>query len=142
LALQFLVLLGNRDSDGLAFLVMIIVTAAVAARSYGLATHLPWIPRIPLPGSGVGGSAKPSRPSGPTRGPKPQRRRRRSAGGGTPGSVVDGPWTPPTPPRAGPDAIAAQAELDALLDKISDGGLDSLSNDEKRRLNELSKRLR
>ena len=32
--------------------------------------------------------------------------------------------------------------LYVLLDKISDGGLDSLSNEEKRRLNELSKRLR
>ena len=65
---------------------------------------------------------------------------RRRADGGS--SVVEGPWTPPPPPRAGPEAMAAQAELDALLDKISDGGLDSLSNEEKRRLNELSKRLR
>lgn len=58
LGLQFLVLLGNRDSDGLAFLVMIIVTAGIAARSYGLATHLPWIPRLPLPGSGAPGASK------------------------------------------------------------------------------------
>ena len=34
------------------------------------------------------------------------------------------------------------AELDALLDKISANGLDSLNADEKRRLNDLSKRLR
>ena len=40
------------------------------------------------------------------------------------------------------DAAAAQVELDELLDKISATGLDSLSTDEKRRLNELSKRLR
>lgn len=135
IGLQFLVLLGNRDTDGLIFLTMIIATAGLAARSYGLATHLPWIPRIPLPGSG----ALASKPSGPTRGPKPSRRRRRSDSGS---SVVEGPWTPPPPPRAGPEAMADQAELDALLDKISDGGLESLSNQEKRRLNELSKRLR
>jgi hypothetical protein len=135
--LQFLVLVGNRDSDGLIFLIMIIVTAGIAARSYGLATHLPWIPRIPLPGSG----ATSSKPSGPTRGPKAPRRKRR-AGGKLGGDVVEGPWTPPPPPRPGPDAVAAQAELDSLLDKISAGGLESLSSDEKRRLNELSKRLR
>ncbi|MFZ9016490.1 MAG: DUF6576 domain-containing protein, partial [Ilumatobacteraceae bacterium] len=40
------------------------------------------------------------------------------------------------------DTAAAQAELDVLLDKISASGLESLSTDEKRRLNELSKRLR
>jgi hypothetical protein len=132
--LQFLVLLGNRDTDGLIFLLMIIATAGVAARSYGLATHLPWIPRIPLPGSGAAGASSSAAP----RRSKPGRRR----GRGSSGSVVEGPWTPPAPPRPGPDAQAAQAELDALLDKISDGGLDSLSSEEKRRLNELSKRLR
>ena len=35
-----------------------------------------------------------------------------------------------------------QAELDGLLDKVSSQGLDALSSDEKKRLNELSKRLR
>jgi len=40
------------------------------------------------------------------------------------------------------EAAAAQVELDALLDKISATGLESLTSDEKRRLNELSKRLR
>ena len=42
----------------------------------------------------------------------------------------------------GPETAAAQAELDRLLDKISADGLDSLSAEEKQRLNELSKRLR
>ena len=58
-------------------------------------------------------------------------------------TVVDGPWSTPSAPAANPqETAAAQAELDALLDKISAGGLDSLSANEKRRLNELSKRLR
>ena len=35
-----------------------------------------------------------------------------------------------------------QAELDGLLDKISAQGLEALSSDEKKRLNELSKLLR
>ena len=62
--------------------------------------------------------------------------RRRSA------QVVEGPWSAPLPPQSTADAAAAQVELDALLDKISATGLDSLTTDEKRRLNELSKRLR
>ncbi|HBU74937.1 MAG TPA: rhomboid family intramembrane serine protease, partial [Acidimicrobiaceae bacterium] len=37
---------------------------------------------------------------------------------------------------------ALQNELDVLLDKVSSSGLDALSSDEKKRLNELSKRLR
>ena len=61
-----------------------------------------------------------------------------------PPGVVEGPWKAPPPPPStpSPDTLAAQAELDALLDKISAGGLDSLSADEKKRLNELSKKLR
>ncbi|MDJ0771052.1 MAG: rhomboid family intramembrane serine protease [Ilumatobacter sp.] len=133
--IQVLQLLGIRDTDGLAFLAVLIATSGLAARSFGLATHLPWIPKLPFPGSGDG-SSRSSRSSRTSRPAKSRARRR----GGS--KVVEGPWTPPTPPTPGPDAMAAQAELDALLDKISDGGLDSLSHDEKRRLNELSKRLR
>jgi hypothetical protein len=51
-------------------------------------------------------------------------------------SVVTGPWGGP------PTNAADQHELDALLDKISAQGIDSLSKGEKQRLNELSKRLR
>ena len=46
------------------------------------------------------------------------------------------------PAASSADTAALQAELDALLDKISSSGLDSLTNAEKQRLNELSKRLR
>jgi len=38
--------------------------------------------------------------------------------------------------------LADQAALDGLLDKIAAGGMDALTADEKRRLNELSKRMR
>ncbi|MDQ3469002.1 MAG: hypothetical protein M3487_04420, partial [Actinomycetota bacterium] len=47
----------------------------------------------------------------------------------------------PQPPVS-PEALADQDALDALLDKIAAGGMDSLSGDEKRRLNDLSKRMR
>ena len=124
--LEVLQLIGLRNERGIIFLFVSIVTAALAARSFGLATSLPWIPKIPLPGSG-------------TRSSKPAR----SSSRGARRTVVDGPWTPPPPPRAAsPDAAAAQVELDALLDKISESGIESLSAAEKRRLNDLSKRLR
>lgn len=132
--LQILVLVGTRDGAGLIFLLVLIATAAVAARSFGLASSLPWIPALPLPEALSG-----TRSSGPRRSSKGKVRGRRS------NKVVDGPWAAPAPPRPAvpsPDAVAAQAELDNLLDKISASGLESLSADEKRRLNELSKRLR
>ena len=44
-------------------------------------------------------------------------------------------------PPSGPSP-ADQVELDSLLDKIGATGMDSLTNDEKKRLNDLSKRLR
>lgn len=130
--LQILQLAGNRNGAGLVFLLVLLGTAGLAARSFGLATQLPWIPKLPMPGTGAERSSSP--------------KRRRSSGTATSTrsrqTVVEGPWTAPPPPRPSPDAVAAQAELDGLLDKISAGGLDSLTSDEKRRLNDLSKRLR
>jgi membrane associated rhomboid family serine protease len=127
--LEFLQLVGDRDGRGLIFYLITFVVAAIAARTIGLFDAYPWIPAIPLPRRG---HHRPTRSSsGRTKAP--------SRGSG---QVVEGPWSAPPPPRPSPDAAAAQAELDSLLDKISATGLDSLTADEKRRLNELSKRLR
>jgi membrane associated rhomboid family serine protease len=134
--IQVLQYLGNSQEERILLLFVSIATAALAARSFGLATSLPWIPKIPLPGSGGGG-----------------RRRRAGRRRGAGGSVVSGPWagpsTPPRPPSALPQppgpprpADGDQVELDALLDKISDLGMDGLTSEEKRRLNDLSKRMR
>jgi hypothetical protein len=129
--LQVLQLVGVRNGAGLIFLFVLLATAGLAARSFGLATQLPWIPKLPMPGAGVERSSSP--------------KRKRSGGTTTKArarqTVVEGPWAAPSTTPS-PDAAAAQAELDILLDKISASGLDSLSSDEKRRLNELSKRLR
>ena len=128
------------NGDGLTgmvvFEILAIVVGLVAGRSLGLATGWP-IPHVPLGDIGTDrrrttrrAASGSSRPSGGR--PLPGR-----------GSVVEGPWTAPPPPRRDTaDDRATQAELDTLLDKISQSGLDSLSADEKRRLNELSKRLR
>jgi membrane associated rhomboid family serine protease len=118
---------GDNQDGMVVFVLFVIAASMVAGRSLGVANAWP-IPHIPLGGSSRKSHRRPARP-------------RRSSARSTAQTVVEGPWTA-TPPRSTPDATAAQAELDVLLDKISASGLDSLSSDEKRRLNELSKRLR
>jgi hypothetical protein len=110
-----------------------------AGRSLGMATGWP-IPHIDLSGIGSG-SSSPTR-TNKSRGPKRKRSKGPKSSGGM--KVVDGPWQnapAPTAPPVGPSP-ADQAELDGLLDKIGESGMDSLSGAEKKRLNDLSKRLR
>jgi hypothetical protein len=132
--LEILQLIGLRNERGIVFLLISIATAMVAARSYGLAEALPWIPALPLPGAAPRSSAPARQRRTPA--PKPQRP------AAPRGRVVEGPWSGSAPAPSPADAAAAHAELDVLLDKISATGLDSLTAEEKRRLNELSKRLR
>jgi membrane associated rhomboid family serine protease len=131
-------LVGDRFWGTLTLMLLVIAMALVMVRQWGFVTRLSFIPRV-----GGGGG----RPNPPRRGPAPPRATARRAKGDRGdrrqrGRVVEGPWSAPTPPRSDADAAVDQMELDALLDKISAGGLDSLSTAEKRRLNELSKRLR
>ena len=131
--IQVLQYLGLRQEDRLVLLFVTIATAALTARSMGLAQSLPWIPKIPWPASG-GGNRRRRPSSGVAATSWPGRGRRRHEAGPTRGA------TPlPQPPMP---SEHDQAELDSLLDKISANGMDGLSADEKRRLNELSKRLR
>lgn len=141
--LQLLQFTGERAAGGILFLLTSVATALSAGRSLGLATAWP-IPHIPLgPGSSGGGSSRSSksRRSKPTKPKRPKR-------GGASQRVVEGPWRKdkdasiPVPPTPTGQLPADQAELDGLLDKISDQGMDALSSTEKERLNELSKRLR
>lgn len=147
--IEFIQLLGDRDEKSIVFRLVSFAVAGVTARTMGLATNLAWIPALPI---GVAQSGRGAR----RRAPKPARRRPKGSGGqrGESGEVVAGPWTSsthfgpvgagplPQPPASSADAAADQAELDRLLDKISQAGMDGLSSDEKRRLNELSKRMR
>lgn len=136
LGLEFLQLLSMRNTRGMIFTIVTLATAAVLARSYGLIPSLAkYVPTLPVPGS----DAAPRRQR-PQKAPKPSGGPRRTGR-----TVVDGPWSGPSPGAAAQpvsDKLALQAELDGLLDKISANGIDSLTGDEKRRLNELSKRLR
>ncbi len=129
--IDFVQLAGDRLWGTLLLDALIVVTAAIVMRQFGyLGDTLGWVPQL----GGHGRHSKPTRSaSGRT---KPARR------SGSGNRVVEGPWASPVPPASPQEVAAAQAELDDLLDKISAGGLDSLTADEKRRLNELSKRLR
>jgi hypothetical protein len=123
---------GTGANGQVIFLLVSIAVALVAGRSLGLATGWP-IPHLPLDGIGTGSSGRSRRKSKP----KPKR----ATGSSKSGGVVQGPWkNAPAPPP--PPSPADQIELDALLDKIGANGMDSLTGAEKKRLNDLSKRLR
>jgi hypothetical protein len=110
--------LGNRDWRLLVNFLLGLVVTAVIARSMGLLAELTWVPNLAV-----------------HRRPKKAKRNKRAGGEGT---VVAGPWNPtPTPPVS-----RDQAELDALLDKISATGLDSLTDQERQHLLVLRDRLR
>jgi hypothetical protein len=124
---DLLELSGARAGDQLLFYVISLAIAAIAARSIGLLAAYPWIPAVPI---GDGNRSRPVRAARPPRRPR----------SGRP-TVVEGPWGTAS---AVPDrtSMTDQAELDSLLDKIAASGMDSLSGEEKRRLNDLSKKLR
>lgn len=133
IGIDVLRIIGDRLWGSLVMLTASILLAFVAMRQWGFLERISFIPNL---GQG--------RPHPPRRGPAPPRQtsRRASTERRKSGQVVEGPWSAPAPPRSSAEVAAAQAELDLLLDKISATGLDSLSSDEKRRLNDLSKRLR
>jgi hypothetical protein len=110
--------LGNRDWRLLVNFLLGLVVTALIARAMGLMAELTWVPNLAI-----------------RRRPKKAKRTKRPGGEGT---VVAGPWNPtPTPPVS-----RDQAELDALLDKISATGLDSLTDQERQHLLVLRDRLR
>jgi len=121
---------GNDQNGQILFLLISVAVALVAGRSLGLATGWP-IPHLPLTGTG-----QPRRRA--SKQSKPSRR-------GSSPRVVQGPWKnapAPAPPSSPAPSPADQIELDSLLDKIGAQGMDSLTGAEKKRLNDLSKRLR
>ena len=122
--IDILQLLGDRQSEYLIVYLASIITAVWTARSMGLLTDFQWLPQIKLP--------KKQRRKGSIRGGVSSR------GKNTGQVVVDGPW--PTTPVYRP--MQDQAEVDQILDKIALVGMDGLTADEKKRLNDASKRLR
>ena len=135
--IQVLQYLGYDESERILLLFVTIATAAPDGPQHGPRREPPVDPQDPVPGDRGGRRSA----SGGRRG---QRRwRRRSSPGRGAASSGGGPARgAPLPQPPGPAAPMDQAELDALLDKISGLGMDGLSSDEKRRLNDLSKRMR
>lgn len=128
LGLNVLQYVGLGDWDQLALLLAVVGMALVGARSFGV-SEIEWIPRIPLPG------ASPSRRREPkTRRPKAKAPKRKRGGRRGSGEVI------PISSSRSLDELLAQAELDMLLDKISASGLDSLTPDERQRLDDHSRR--
>lgn len=115
--LDVLQYMGNRFFGALLVELGAIIVGTITARQYGMLADLQFIPRF-------GGRKKVAR--------APRRRAVQSP------TVVAGPWGGVEPAHT----VADQMELDGLLDKISAHGIDSLSRNEKTRLNELSKKLR
>jgi hypothetical protein len=115
--LPVLAMIGNRDWLGLLHFLLGLVLASLLATWVGLLQDYSFIPRLDR-------SSRPRRPR-----PAPRSR-------GQMGTVTQGPWL--SSGGVGSD----QARLDALLDKISEGGMESLSVKERKELLELRRRLR
>lgn len=143
-AMNLLGIIGQRAWADLVLLVLVIAVGLFGARQRGMAEELTFIPRFsflsggPVSPYGEIGSARPKR-SRPKRGGRGGRGAAHP--GTTPGSgtVVSGPWG--TIAGSGPTPLE-QAELDSLLDIISERGVDSLTPYERQRLDELRRRLR
>lgn len=116
IGLQVINDLGYRNWLLLINLFLGLVVAGMIARSLGLLAEIRWVPKLALPRR------------------QPKRRTRRDVGP----TVVTGPWQAPAQPPVSRD----QAALDALLDKISAGGMDSLTTEERDQLLVLRDRLR
>ena len=128
-AIDVLRLTGSRLWAQLVLECLVIVVACVGARQLGMVETLTFIPRV-ASAAKQPRSARPGRRSG-GKGPKVARSRRSQSP-----TVVTGPW------GSSGHTPLEQAELDVLLDKISEGGIDSLNSAERQRLQILSKRLR
>jgi membrane associated rhomboid family serine protease len=119
--IELLQKIGDRDGDGLIVYVATIAAAIWVARSFGMLVAFQWLPQIKNP------FARRKKPTGA------------KVRSNTASVVVDGPW-PTSPPMYTP--MQDQHEVDQILDKIAVVGMDGLTADEKKRLNEASRRLR
>ena len=169
IALDVLQYLGDRLWLAIVFELVVAGLALVLLRSFGFGDGVAWVPKVPLPSFivGPGGRAKSrtarspgtSRFGGTARNPArtgntgskgtpaagPGRRGRSGAkapgasgsSGDTAGGVVTGPWE-----GSSSAPVVNELEVDRILDKIAANGMASLSADERRALEEASRRRR
>jgi membrane associated rhomboid family serine protease len=126
--IPLLTYVGDRYWIGLLHFVLSIVAAAIIAKFVGLLERYAFIP----------GHTYTPQPRKRDVGADRSERRRKSAPRPSTGAsnVVQGPWLGPEPPAR------EDEEMDALLDKIMDHGLESLTSRERKRLEELRQQRR
>jgi membrane associated rhomboid family serine protease len=140
-ALEIVNDLAERDTTRLFTVLVASAVIALIAKKVGLLSAYDRVPELSLPGRG--GSDRPA----PAKAPKPGK------GGGLGGrfrrgeaaEIVAMPTQPmrPRPTPVVPDDVSADdLALDALLDKISATGIDSLTEAERRQLDEIRERRR
>jgi len=126
--LDLLQYVGVRNQGmSIMFLLTTVAVAMLAIRAMGFAEEADWLPKIPLPAS-FGG--EPKRSSRST-----SKRKRRGRG-----NLTVAPAAPSAPRR--PLSRLEEAEIDAILDQVSAQGMASLTPEQRKRLEEHSKRLR
>ncbi|HRV68126.1 MAG TPA: hypothetical protein P5108_01620 [Marmoricola sp.] len=123
-AISTLQLIAARALLTIVFMAACWAVLAIVARSMGLLTHLQWLPNLAV--------RRKSRQRPAPRPKKQSRKARKQAS-----QVLTGPWQEEMKQHQ-----ADVARLDELLDKISSGGLESLSPKEHNELKDLSQRLR
>jgi hypothetical protein len=127
-AINMLQYLGVRDSFSMLFLATTVIVGLVGLRSLGFAEEADWLPKVPLPVS-YGGASKPARGTSTTK--RKRRSRANLSVAPTPSAVQRRELT-----------RVEEAEMDAILDQVSERGMDSLTPQQRKRLEDHSKRLR
>ena len=117
----------DRNWVALWLMLSAVVTGLLLIRGMGYAEEVEWLPKLPLPAA-FGGDPYRKANRARERQQRPSRRRR--------SSHLHSVATPPDSDQL------AQREIDALLDKVADQGMDSLTKAERKALEEHSKRLR
>ena len=125
--------LGDRYWQGVAITFAVVAAVLLALRAMGLAVDLAWVPKLPV----LGGKATPRTKNSSPRGApakaktaKPSRRSKADL------RIVETSSRPSDSPRG------TASGIDALLDKISAHGIESLTPEERRQLEQTSNRLR
>ncbi len=129
--IQLLSILATRSIAGLVLLILSTGIGLVVTRSLGF-SNVEWIPAVKLP-SFMGGGPAPSTPSpkAPKKRGKRFGRKKKAAGNANLRSV-------PT----GATSSASDAEIDALLDQVSEQGMGSLTKQQKQALERHAKEMR
>lgn len=131
-ALVVLELLQSGTSFPFVTVLVVVAVSLVTIRSMGYAEQSPWIPAVPLPARSTGPSRS-KRQAAPSTAKRKRRGRAKL-------SVVPPPAAGSAPRKELTKLEAA--EMDALLEQVSDQGLDSLTQEQRQRLETHSKRLR